>query len=177
VSRRPGAETGETAGEQTAEPSIVQADLDDPRHRAAILELTRAYARDPMGVGRDLPDDVQRELLPRLRAHPASLVFLAFDGDRAVGLATCFIGLSTFAARPLLNIHDLYVAGGERGRGLGRRLLEAVEVKARALGCCKLTLETQERNHPALRLYERFGFAVAHFDPAAGVVLFRVKAL
>ena len=156
---------------------IVQADLDDPRHRAAILDLTRAYARDPMGIARDLSDAAQRELLPRLRGHPTSLVFLAFDGERAVGIATCFIGLSTFAARPLVNIHDLYVAEGQRGRGVGWRLLEAVEAKARALGCCKLTLETQERNHPALRLYERFGFAAAHYDPVAGSVLFRVKPL
>jgi GNAT superfamily N-acetyltransferase len=130
-----------------------------------------------MGTGRDLPDDVQRELVPRLRAHPTSLVFLAFDGERAVGIATCFVGLSTFAARPLVNVHDLYVDGGERGHGVGRKLLAAVEAKARVLGCCKLTLEAQERNHPALRLYERFGFAAAHLDPAAGSVLFRVKPL
>jgi len=48
---------------------------------------------------------------------------------------------------------------------------------ARALGCCKLTLETQERNHVAWGLYGRFGFAPGHFDPAAGAVLFRVKPL
>lgn len=58
-----------------AELSIVQADLDDARHQAAILELTRAYARDPMGNGRDLPEEVQRHLVPRLRAYPTSLVF------------------------------------------------------------------------------------------------------
>jgi GNAT superfamily N-acetyltransferase len=160
-----------------AELSIVQADLDDPRHQSAILELTRAYARDPMGNGRDLPEEVQRHLVPRLRAHPASLAFLAFDRDRPVGIATCFVGLSTFAARPLVNIHDLYVAGDQRGNGVGWRLLEVVETKARALGCCKLTLETQERNHVALELYGRFGFAPGHFDPAAGSVLFRVKPL
>lgn len=160
-----------------AEPSIVQADLDDPRHQAAILELTRAYARDPMGNGRDLSSEVQRDLVPRLRAHPTSLVFLAFDRDRPIGIATSFVGLSTFAARPLVNIHDLYVAGDQRGRGVGWRLLEAVETKARALGCCKLTLETQERNHVALGLYGRFGFGPGQFDPAAGAALFRVKAL
>ena len=40
---------------------IVRADLDDARHQAAVLEMTRAYARAPMGNGRDLPDDVARE--------------------------------------------------------------------------------------------------------------------
>jgi len=160
-----------------AEPSIVQADLDDPRHQAAILELTRAYARDPMGNGRDLSSEVQRDLVPRLRAHPTSLVFLAFDRDRPIGIATSFVGLSTFAARPLVNIHDLYVAGDQRGRGVGWRLLEAVETKARALGCCKLTLETQENNHRALGVYAAAGFARGMYVPEAGGSLFLTKGL
>ncbi len=156
---------------------VVEADLGDTRHQAAILALTRAYASDPMGNGRDLPDEVRRLLVPRLRAHPTTLVFLAWDGERAVGVATCFFGFSTFAARPLLNIHDLYVVGDYRRRGVGRMLLERVEARARTLGCCKLTLETQANNGPALRLYERFGFASGEYRPAAGTVLFRQKAL
>jgi hypothetical protein len=63
-----------------------------------------------MGNGRDLPEDIQRSLLAGLRAHPSTLIFLALQQDEAVGIATCFIGFSTFAARPLVNIHDLHVA-------------------------------------------------------------------
>jgi ribosomal protein S18 acetylase RimI-like enzyme len=37
-------------------------------------------------------------------------------------------------------------------------LLDAAEDHARTARCCKLTLEVQDDNHPALRLYERFGF-------------------
>jgi ribosomal protein S18 acetylase RimI-like enzyme len=56
-------------------------------------------------------------------------------------------------------------------------LLEAVERKARELGCCKLTLEVQENNHVALALYRGFGFENGQYEPAAGTVLFRQKKL
>jgi len=42
----------------------------------------------------------------------------------------CFRGFSTFAAAPLINVHDLAVVPGFRGQGIGRRLLEAVEMYA-----------------------------------------------
>jgi ribosomal protein S18 acetylase RimI-like enzyme len=69
-----------------------------------------------------------------------------------------FTGFSTFHARPLLNIHDLAVLPGLRGGGVGRALLSSAEQYARANGYCKLTLEVQEDNTPAMHLYERFGF-------------------
>ena len=71
-------------------------------------------------------------LVDGLREHPTSLVFLAFDRNRPVGMATCFIGFSTFAARRIINIDDLHVPAEFRSRGIGRRLLEAVEAKATA---------------------------------------------
>jgi GNAT superfamily N-acetyltransferase len=151
---------------------IVEADLDRAEHQRAIVDLTNAYALDPMGEGEPLPDDVRRALIAGLRQHPTTVVLLAYDGDDAVGIATCFRGFSTFVARPLLNIHDLTVLPAYRGRGVGRLLLEAVEEKARALGCCKLTLEVTERNYPARRVYERAGFAPAVYGEGGGLVVF-----
>ncbi len=155
---------------------IIQADLTDPHHQAAVLEMTRAYAQDPMGNGADLPSDVQTYLIERLRVHPTTLIFLALDQSQAIGLATCFLGFSTCTARPLINIHDLHVAQAYRGRGIGRLLLGAVEQQARELNCCKLTLEVQE-NNPANILYQRFGFTGGQYQEEAGGVLFRVKSL
>jgi GNAT superfamily N-acetyltransferase len=51
---------------------------------------------------------------------------LAFQGEQPVAVAVCFIGLSTFAAKPLVNIHDCMVLPVFRRKGVGRRLLEAV---------------------------------------------------
>src|SRR5262245_1424098 len=124
----------------------------------AIVYLVNAYARDPMGAGRDLPIAVRDRLIAGLRQHPTALVFLAFDDVTPIGIAVCFVGFSTFAAQLLINIHDLAVIPDYRGRGVGRLLLERVEAKGRELGCCKLTLEVREDNHRAQQLYQKFGF-------------------
>ena len=137
--------------------AVVEADFARPNHQRDVAALTDAYARDPMGNGAPLAPEVLDRLIPALRAHPTTLVFLAYDGAQAVGIATCFLGFSTFHARPLVNVHDLAVLPAHRGQGLARRLLDAVERKARALGCCKLTLEVLENNAPARHLYTSAG--------------------
>ena len=156
---------------------IVEADLNRAEYQHAVVELIDAYAMDPMGNGRPLSAEVRRTLIPGLQQHPTTVIFLAYQGGKAIGIAVCFLGFSTFAARPLINIHDLAVLPEYRGQGIGRRLLEEVERKARDLGCCKLTLEVQENNHRARRAYEAVGFAQAVYQEAAGGSLFLSKPL
>lgn len=143
----------------SAKPAQVRrADLGNARDASAILAVLDSYASDPRGGGVPLSAFVREKLISGLRNHPTTLVWLAFDGAEAVGICVAFTGFSTFHARPLLNIHDLAVLPGRRGGGVGRALLTAAEQHAREQGHCKLTLEVQEDNAPALQLYERFGF-------------------
>lgn len=145
----------------TSDFTIVDADLANPAHAAALIELFDLYLRDPMEGGAAMPPSLRRELVPGLRAHPACYVFLAYQGREPVGFAICFLGFSTFTARPLLNIHDISVLGAMRGKGAGAAMLARIEAKARALDCCRLTLEVREDNHVARGLYRKFGFAEA----------------
>lgn len=163
-----------SVGESNIE--VVEADLNRPSHARAVVEMIDAYSRDIMGNQEPLPVDVRERLVPELSAQPRALVLLAFDGKRPVGIAIAFGGFSTFAARPLLNLHDLAVVAEYRKRGIGRRLLEAVEHHARARGCCKVTLEVLERN-PAQRLYAAMGYATPAYDNEAGRALFLAKPL
>ena len=137
---------------------VREADLGSADDAEAIVTLIDMYAREPMGGGARLERGVRDALVPGLRAHPTTLVFLALASGQPVGVAVCFRGFSTFAARPLVNIHDLAVRPGYRGGGIGRRLLESVESRARGLGCCKLTLEVRGDNRIAQGLYRSFGF-------------------
>jgi len=156
---------------------IREANLADEAHAAGLLAVLDAYASDEMGGGAPLDADVQRRLIPALREQAQALVLLAFDEARVVGIATCFFGFSTFAARPLLNVHDLAVLPEFRGRGVGRALLVAVEERARARGCAKLTLEVREDNARARALYHERGFRDFELAGAAHRALFLAKAL
>lgn len=158
-------------------PTIRRADLADPGDAAAVLALLDAYSRDPMGDGKPLDAAVRERLIPGLREHPTTRVWLALLGDEPVGITTAFVGFSTFKAAPLINLHDVAVLPAARGRGVGRALLGAVEEHAREIGCCKLTLEVLQNNTTAKGLYESFGFEQATYADGAGAALFYAKPL
>ena len=163
--------------EDSAAIRVRPADLSRPADARDYLELLDAYARDPLGANRPLAEEVRRRVITDLRGHPTASLFLAFEAGRAVGFATCFRGYSTFRARPLLNIHDIAVLPDRRGRGIGRRLLEAVAEHGRRLGCCRLTLEVREDNAEAKGLYRSFGFGAARVDGGEVQYLFLERGL
>ncbi|NIW23228.1 MAG: GNAT family N-acetyltransferase [Gammaproteobacteria bacterium] len=143
---------------EVSEIDIREADFSSTEDAAAIVTVLDSYASDPVGGGEPLSADVRDRLVAALSGQSNALVLLALSDVEPVGLAVCFYGFSTFQARPLLNVHDLAVIPGYRGRGIGRKLLTDAETRARARGCCKLTLEVQDDNLTALGLYESFGF-------------------
>lgn len=157
--------------------TIYASDLADQAHAAVFLDLLDHYARDPMGGGEGLSDYVRANLVEQLKNLPAFHGALAFQGEKAVGLINCFTGFSTFAARPLLNVHDIVVHAKARGQGIGQALLGWAEERARQLSCCKLTLEVLANNRRAMASYERAGFAPYMLDPDAGQALFLQKLL
>lgn len=136
---------------------IIEANLENATHCKHLLFLTNTYALDVMGGGKPLTEFVHDNLIEGLKEVPNSLTFLAYNGDKPVGVANCFIGYSTFYAKKLINIHDLGVVPDARGNGVGKALIDAVYEKAKELDCCKVTLEVLE-NNTARRLYEREGF-------------------
>jgi ribosomal protein S18 acetylase RimI-like enzyme len=153
------------------------ADYGDAGDAAAVVALLDSYAQDPMGGGMPLEPAVRERLVAALGDFPGAFSLLAFEGDVAVGLANCFTGFSTFAARPLVNIHDLAVLPRARGRGVGRLLMQAVEVEARKRGACKVTLEVLAGNDRAKALYAALGYGNYALDPQAGTAQFWEKKL
>lgn len=136
-------------------------DFGNPRDAEQYLNLLDAYASDPMGAGQALPGAVRERLATDLARHPGAYCLLAEHSEQAVGFATCFLGYSTFQARPLLNIHDIAVLPEWRGRSVARDLLVAITNLGRQLDCCRLTLEVRDDNPKARKVYESAGFVPA----------------
>lgn len=156
---------------------VVEVDLSLSAHAEAMIQLMDAYALDPMGGGKGLPNYVKENLPAELAKRKSAHVILAFVDSQPAGLVVCLEGFSTFACKPLLNIHDAIVALPYRGRGLSKLLFQKAEEIAFDLGCCKLTLEVLEGNHVAQSAYKAFGFSGYELNPKMGKALFWEKNL
>ncbi|WP_254841342.1 GNAT family N-acetyltransferase [Natronomonas marina] len=112
-------------------------------------ELTDALAvrREVFVDEQDVPE--HRELDGR---DDAATHFVAYDGDRPVGAARLRAYDDATA-----KVERVAVLASERGRGLGRELMDAVETQAIGDGYEAVVLHAQV---PVVEFYERLGYEV-----------------
>jgi ribosomal protein S18 acetylase RimI-like enzyme len=156
---------------------ILIADYSDEFHASAIVNLMNAYAMDKMGGGESLPEIVKQVLVSEMAKVSNAFTVLSLVDGKPAGLINCFMGFSTFKAKPLINIHDIVVISDYRGMQLSQLMLDKVEEVARARNCCKLTLEVLQGNTIAQNSYVKFGFANYVLDPEMGSAMFWQKTL
>ncbi|WP_327682734.1 GNAT family N-acetyltransferase [Kitasatospora sp. NBC_00458] len=99
-------------------------------------------------------------------ARPDAVHVVAVLGDgRPVGLA-CGMPGPDGGAGGVSELRSVWVGPGARGRGLGDRLIAAVEAWAQHAGSTSLRLAVVPGNEAAVALYRRNGFA-ATGEPGA----------
>lgn len=157
--------------------TIINADLNNPQHAGDLVMLLNSYALDPMGGGEPLSVYTQNNLIQELQKRSTIRAILAYVDDQPAGFSICIEGFSTFACKPLLNIHDIAVLPDYRGMGIAKKLLAHIEDIAKELHCCKITLEVLEGNHLAKGIYQNVGFAGYELDPAMGGAIMMQKKL
>jgi orotate phosphoribosyltransferase len=141
------------------------------------LETHPAGASDEsITIGRaDLTADVSHALIDALNAElrelypePAATHFRLDPEEVADGRGAFFIvyrektPVGCGALRRLdagtAELKRMYISPAVRGKGLGRRLVAALEAEAQLLGVRRLVLETGRRQDAALALYRATGF-------------------
>ncbi len=100
-----------------------------------------------------------------VRALMAETPFLAAPDEAGFGTLNRFRGGPGYnRAREL----TIYLAEGARGRGLGRRLIAALEAQARTMGVDTLIAGVSGTNPGAVTFHERMGFQIVARMPAIG---------
>lgn len=123
----------------------------------AFLALVRELAAYEKLEG---PDDAAGERLVADAFGPAPKydLWLATDeASQVVGYAVLCEQYSTFRARPVLYLEDLYVTPRARRTGAGRALMAATAREALARGCARLTWVVLDWNESAQRFYDELG--------------------
>lgn len=152
-------------------------DYSDKVQGQQLVDLMETYATDAMGGGESLGQDVKSRLVAEMARRPQVSSAIAYVDDQPAGLINFVEGFSTFAAKPLVNIHDVVVKAEFRGRGLSRRMFDHVEAEAARRGCCKVTLEVLEFNEIACKAYANFGYEPYSLPGDGGIAQFWQKKI
>ncbi len=156
---------------------VIKANYLDRKHSKEIKELLNIYASDPMGLGKPLNKAIKENIVKELSKLPYAFSLIGYVKGKPAGLANCFESFSTFACKPLINIHDFIVLEQYRRNGVSQKMLNKIEEIAISKGCCKITLEILSNNEAAKASYNKFGFTSYELNPKAGVALFWQKKI
>jgi GNAT superfamily N-acetyltransferase len=99
--------------------------------------------------------------LERLREEPQTLVLIAKVDGAVAGLGGIRSERLLEYDEPWARVIALIVGEQHRGRGIGARLLDALEAEAASRGCLAVVLTSGNHRHEAHRFYERCGYEVS----------------
>lgn len=124
-----------------------------PDERAEWEPLWRGYQ---VFYETDIPEGTTAVTWARLHdpAEPMG-AFGAYVDARLCGIAHYIYHRSCWSIGNYCYLQDLFVAEAARGRGIGRRLIGAVEDMARAAGANRIYWLTHETNTDARALYDK----------------------
>jgi GNAT superfamily N-acetyltransferase len=119
----------------------------------ALFEEYMAFVGERAGVRMDERVDIFGT--PDLFVGPGTAWLVLYDGGRPAGCG----GLRE-AEPGIGEIRRMFVSGSARRRGHGRRLLEALEARARELGYARVRLFTTTMLVEARAMYEAAGYEI-----------------
>ena len=102
-------------------------------------------------------DDVTDSLWRRLMANNADgpHCFVAEDNAVLLGFVQYLYHGTTWSPQQRIYLHDLYTVPQSRGKGIGRKLIEAVYQEGSKNNCDQVYWLTQDFNKDGRRLYDK----------------------
>ena len=137
--------------------TIRTATIDDADAIGSMVDEFRSYLN---GLG-DLDACVNFGSEPYRRdgfgEDPAFSGLIAQLGEEIVGYALYAFDYSTDSGARTMFLHDLFVRGAHRGKGIGEALMSRLSEICRTAGVHSLTWLVWHTNESAIRFYEKLG--------------------
>ena len=99
-----------------------------------------------------------RTFLAERLTNGDSVLFLAQDGEEALGFTQLYPSFSSVSMARTFILNDLFVAENARRRGVGKALIDAAIRHGKATGAIRLGLSTATANETAQALYQETGW-------------------
>jgi len=133
------------------------------------MEIIRAHAKEADLIAPlfdayrqfyEAPSDIKasRQFILERLTNAESVIFLAMDGERALGFVQLYPVFASVALQSLWLLNDIFVDPSARKQGVGERLMKHTEQFALDTNSRGLFLRTATDNQPAQQLYEKCGW-------------------
>lgn len=118
-------------------------------HVSQIAEIEQASFKTPWS----------RQMIENELKNPFAHYFVVQNSDEVVAYMGFYIILDE------AHITNVAVKEAYRGQGIADRLVTTVLSEMRKLGAVRATLEVNENNYKAIKLYEKYGFVLSGRRP------------
>jgi GNAT superfamily N-acetyltransferase len=136
--------------------SVIEIRPATPDDKHSLLHLLDAHA-DFEQMPRPTPEARERLLRDGFGDQSRFSAFLASLDGRDVGYAITYEAYSSFLARPILYLEDIFVYEEARGKGFGGAMFQHLVNEAVQRGCARMEWMVVDWNDNAIGFYQRRG--------------------
>ena len=133
---------------------VTRAEIADVGEAAPLFAAYREFYGEPHDI------EASTTFLTERIERGESILMLARDDGRCVGLVQVYPAFSSTALAPIWILNDLFVDEAARGSGVVDQLLTTTAALAQEAGCVAIELATQHTNTRAQAVYARHGYVV-----------------
>lgn len=90
-----------------------------------------------------------------LSKNPKYEAYLAKKDDRYIGYVIFFMSYSSFLAKPVLYLEDIFVLDEKRKEGAGQKLFNFIVLKAKERNCGRIEWHVLDWNQLGIKFYEK----------------------
>lgn len=109
-------------------------------------------------VGEDRYSRHDNDSFATVLKNPNSFIFVAEDGGRIIGFATCSIRTIVRYPKPIAELDELFVLEEYRNRGIGKQLVEKIEEISQENNCYRVYIASAARFPEAHEFYINLGY-------------------
>ena len=131
---------------------ILRAQAKNADRIAPLFDAYRQFYKAPSDI------EASRQFIFDRLTNDESVIFLAMEGERALGFVQLYPLFASVALQSLWLLNDLYVDPSARKQGVGEKLMKHAEQFASETGSRGLFLRTATDNYLAQKLYEKCGW-------------------
>lgn len=118
----------------------------------ALMELYNLF------VGSDRYSKHDNDSFATVINNPNNFIFVAEDGNKIVGFATFSVRDVIRYPKKIAELDELFVLEDYRQKGVGKKLMEQIESKAKELNCYRIFIESHYDHKTAHNFYEKLGY-------------------